>query len=84
MTPRVREIGGDALTDNERAIMALADAGVSSRAIARRLALKESYVERVVGIFSFSEVARRQRDDRVRAASRALAAACAATGSCFR
>ena len=79
-----REIGSDGLTDNERAIMDLADAGEPVAAIARRLGLKPAHVDRVVGIFSFSETRQAAKDQRVRRASQQLAAACIATGSCFR
>lgn len=79
-----RDIGADGLTDTERAIMDLHDTGLRPAIIAIRLQLAFNYVDRVVRLFQFSEAAEAARDDRIRRASVQLAAACAATGSCFR
>lgn len=79
-----REIGHDGLTTNERRVLVLYDDGLNDPAdLVRETNLRPEFVANVLKNFIVSDLAPPAAEAKVRAASKALAAACAATGSCF-
>lgn len=81
---RVREAGQNGLNVNEQRIMDLWDAGLSRQRIIMTTGLAPSYVKATLTNFTHDAADDRAFADATRSASRALAAACIATGSYFQ